>query len=89
MRIDVVLVLFGWNPIAWTVPSSRHIDSINGTLGNLPARMVLKILLLTKPPRDVILPCHAMELFVRVFTLVVLRQFTAAVRLSTDGQPQA
>lgn len=76
---EVVLVLFGWNPRADTVPSSRVVETITGTFGNLPARIVLKILWRTKlPPRLVILPCHAAELFVRVLTLVVRRQSTAA-----------
>jgi hypothetical protein len=45
----------------------------------LPARIVSKMLCLTKlPPRLVILPCQAAELFVRVLTLVVRRQSTAA-----------
>lgn len=86
---EVVLVSLGWKPRADTVPSSRHEDTMTGTSGNLPARIVSNMLCLTRlPPRLVMLPCQAAELFVSVLTSVIARHATAAEMFSA-GHPQA
>ena len=89
MNSDVSFVVFGWNPIAWVVPSSRQDDSINGIFGKSPSLMVSKTLFLIKPPRLVMLPSQAMELFTSVLTSVLRRQLTADSMPSSDGQPHA